>query len=355
MNINSISEGQIFKNYKALCAELSEPIKTGKAKQLQISDWERYFEYSKSGNSFIINKIYDEPTEKVDNRGKSEGSRRSIYGNAIQLLITDLLARRHGYVTISKNKLMASIGMINVNYGECGKSVKKLAQLVDMDEKMIYDFYNINNCNLTGMLETALDNLQDKSIIMYNRIFKVCEVSKFTPRKANKYEVAQIMEYEKETLEELGFLTKSKVRVSNKWNVFQKEVQKKLSEYTDIKYYYSAYEITVNQKYIEQERNKLAELLLEQVVRDETLNNLNSTIIEQFMINSESRHENGFTSGKKAKIRLDESYIENMKELASLLICNTAPNILSNVRKVEIIDDLTLEWLNDLEHDMLFG
>jgi hypothetical protein len=350
MNINNISEGQIFKNYKALCLELNEPIKNGKSKKLQLEDWKRYFEYSKSGNSYIINKINETPTEKIDGRGK-----KSIYSNAIQLLITDLLARRHGHITISKHKLMLNIGMINVNYGECGKQVKKLSKYIDMDEKMIYDFYNINNTNLTGILETALNNLEDKSILMYNRIIKLCELGKYTPRVATKYEVSLIMECEKETLEELGFENKSKVRVSNKWTTFQKEVQSKLSKISEIKYYYSAYEIIINQKYIEQERNKLADLLLEQVVRDETLDNLNSTIIEQFVHNSELRNENGFTSGKMAKVRTSKEYIDNMKELASLLINKNASNILPYVREVDISFETYKNLMDDIDQLLLFG
>jgi hypothetical protein len=348
--MNNISEGLIVKNYKALCELLGEPIKNGKSKKLQLEDWNRYFEYNKSGNSFIITKIFEAPKDKQDGRGK-----KSIYSNAIQLLITDLLARKQGYITISKHKLMFSIGMININYGECGKQVKKLSKYINMDEKMIYDFYNINNTNLTGILETALDNLQDKSIIMYNRIIKVCENGKFTPRIATKSEVSQIMECEKETLEELGFTEKSKVRVSNKWTEYKKEVQNKLSKCTEIQYYFYAYEIIINQKYIEQERNKLAELLLEQVVRDETLENLNSTIIEQFTHNSELRNAKGFTSGKWSKVRSSKDYINNMKELASLLICKDASNILPFVRKVVLEEELPLDMLDELEHMMLFG
>lgn len=355
MNINNISEGQIFKNYKALCEELGELVKTGKAKQLQLSDWERFFDYHKSGHNFIISKIYETPKEKVDGRGKSEGSRRSIYGNATQLLITDLLARSNGYVTISKNKLMVSIGMINVNYGECSQQVKKLAKYTDMNEKFIYDFYNINNNNFTSIIESALRNLEDKSIIMYSKITKVCEHGKFSPRKATKFEETQILECEKETLDELGFENKSKVRVSNKWVIFKKEVQSKLNKVTDIKYYFSAYEITVNQKYIEQERNKLATLLLEQVVRDETLTNLNSTIIEHFINNSQERHENGFTSGKLAKIRLDENYIENMKQLASLLIDKKATRITNHVADIKIEEGLPTDLLDEIEQILLFG
>jgi hypothetical protein len=355
MNISNISEGQIFKNYKALCAEINEPIKTGKAKQLQLQDWERYFEYSKSGNSFIINKIYEIPKEKVDGRGKSEGSRRSIYGNATQLLITDLLARSNGYVTISKNKLMLSIGMININFGECSQQVKKLAKYTDINEKFIYDFYNINNGNFTRIIESALNNLEDKSIIIYSRIIKVCEQGRFSPRKATKWEETQILECEKEVLEELGFENKSDVRVSSKWVKFKQGVQNKLSERTEIKYYFYAYEITVNKKYIEQERNKLADLLLEQVVRDETLNNLNSTIIEHFIHNSQERHTNGFTSGKLSKIRLDKNYIEHMKHLATLLIDKDAPRIIDYVAKINLEEELPLELLDEVEQMLLFG
>jgi hypothetical protein len=355
MKIDNISQGQIFKNYKELCLELGELVKTGKAKQLQIADWERYFEYHKSGHNFIINTIFETPKEKVDGRGKSEGSRRSIYSNAAQLLITDLLARSNGYVTISKNKLMVSIGMININYGECSQQVKKLAKYTDMNEKFIYDFYNINNSNFTSIIESALSNLEDKSIIMYSRIIKVCEQGKSIPRKATKFEETQILECEKETLDELGFENKSKVRVSNKWNVFKKDTQSKLNKVTEIKYYFSAYEITVNQKYIEQERNKLAELLLEQVVRNETNDNLNNTIIEQFIHNSHERKENGFTSGKLAKIRLDENYIDNMKQLASLLLDKKAPRIKDYVSQIKIESDLPKHLLDDIEQILLFG
>jgi hypothetical protein len=355
MNLNNISEGQIFKNYKELCAEINQPIKTGKSKQLQLLDWERFFEFSRSGNSFIINKIYETPIEKVDNRGKSEGSRRSIYGNAAQLLITDLLARSNGYITISKSKLMLSIGMINLNYGGCSQQIKKLAKYIDMNEKFIYDFYNINNGNFTRIIETALNNLEDKSIIIYNKIIKVCEQGRYSPRKATKWEETQILECEKEILEELGFENKSEVRVSNKWIKFRQGVQSKLNERTDIKYYYQAYEITVNKKYIEQERNKLANLLLKQVVRDETLNNLNLTIIEHFISNSKERHENGFTSGKLSKIRLDKNYIDNMKYLASLLIDKKAPRIIEYVSKINLEEELPLELLDEIEQLLLFG
>jgi hypothetical protein len=353
MEINKLYVGQTFKNYKVMCEELGWEVKSStNSKKAQYKELERHCLFEKDGFKIVIKEVYEIVKDKIDGRGKSEGSRRSIYGNAAQLLITDLLARSHGYVTISKNRLMLSIGMINANYGECSQQVKKLAKHVDINEKFIYDFYNINNSNFTSIIESALNNLEDKSIIMYNKIIKVCEQGRFAPRKATKFEESKILECERETLNELGFEDKSKVRVSNKWAIFKKEVQSKLNKCTEIKYYFSAYEITVNKKYIEQERNKLADLLLEQVVRDETLNDLNSTIIEHFIRNSQERHDNAFTSGKLAKIRRDENYIENMKCLASLLIDKNTTKITLHIERTE---ELPIDLIDDIEQMLLFG
>ena len=49
MDINNLKKGQVVKNYKEMCLVLQEEIKTGKSKQLQLKDWERYFSYHKEG------------------------------------------------------------------------------------------------------------------------------------------------------------------------------------------------------------------------------------------------------------------------------------------------------------------
>jgi hypothetical protein len=354
LNIENLKEGQVIKNYKALCAELEMEIKSStNSKNAQYRELERYCNFVRDGHSFIIKEVYKEVKEKVDGRGKSEGSRRSIYGNAVQLLITDLLAKSGGHIDISKTQLMLKIGMINVNYSKCNKHVKKLAKFVNMNEKIIYDFYNINNSNLKGIIERALDNLEDTSVIMYSKIIKIREQGNQKYRKATRLEVARILECEKEALEQLGFEDKSQVRVSSKWNVFQKEVQNKLSKSTTIEFYYSAYDITINQKYITQERNKLAELLLEQVVREETQKSLNSTIIDQFINNSEERKEVSFTAGKMSKVRGNKNYVDNMKKLASLLIDKKAKSIITEVWNVEFDKELPLDILNDIEAQLM--
>ena len=71
--------GMVIKNYKELCTILNEEAKTGKAKQLQLKNWKRYFDWEKDGQKFIIVDIYDTPLPKEDLRRK--GNNAIVTGN----------------------------------------------------------------------------------------------------------------------------------------------------------------------------------------------------------------------------------------------------------------------------------
>ena len=61
MKIENLKEKQMIKNYKELCNILNEKVLTGENKKIQLFNWESYFQYTRSGNSFIINEIYKKP------------------------------------------------------------------------------------------------------------------------------------------------------------------------------------------------------------------------------------------------------------------------------------------------------
>ena len=85
--------GMIIKNYKELCTILNEETKTGKAKQLQLKNWKRYFDWEKDGQKFIIVDIYDTPLPKEDLRRKGNNS---IYKNYIELILLQYLSQQKG-------------------------------------------------------------------------------------------------------------------------------------------------------------------------------------------------------------------------------------------------------------------
>lgn len=324
MMVNKLYNGQIFKNYKALCKELEIPVKSSSnSKDAQFKELECFCKFHKDGHKFVIDEVYEEPKEKLDGRGKSEGSKRSIYGNLIQLLITDLLAQCNGQISISRGWLMRSIGMTNSNYNFCGEKITELSKHIEMNEKVIYDFYNTNNSNFKSTIETALNNLMDKRVVMYNTIIKVVEIEKYSsPRNASELELKIIMDCEKDALDEFGYNKLSEIRTSKHWKSFKHKVKNKLGRVSNIKYYFTAYDITVNEKYIEKERDALINLLLEDAKREECKTELNQKVLENIVMNAQIRREKAklFTSSRYTKFRDDDSYIDDIEKLGKLLI-----------------------------------
>ena len=64
MKIENLHEGQVFKNYKELCAALGLEVVGGNQKKSQIKDIKRYCSFSRDGYKYIIDEIYDVPKPK---------------------------------------------------------------------------------------------------------------------------------------------------------------------------------------------------------------------------------------------------------------------------------------------------
>jgi hypothetical protein len=347
MNIEKIYVGQTFKNYKEMCVELEMEIKNStNSKNSQYKELERFCIYRKSGHKIIIEEVYEHPLPKIDNN--------SIYGTLIQLLITDLLAQCKGQISISRSKLMLSIGMVNCNYSECRELVQKLAKYTDIDEKVIYDFYNTSTSSFKSLIETALKSLMDKRVIMYNKIIKVSDKDKYSTRTATEKELNLIMDIERSILDELGYKQISSVRVSKDWKKFRLKSKQLLQENSDIDFYFTAYDITIHEKYIVEERNELMNLLLEKAKRQESKDELNQLIFANLLLNAQKRHEKAFTSKKMGKVRMVNTYLENFQQLANLLIDKNTPNLIHKIKAVEIEEDIfTPEMIEEM--DRLFG
>lgn len=54
----------IIKNYKEMCKILNEEVLEGNSKKSQIKEWNRYFDFTRDGQKYIINDIYDKELPK---------------------------------------------------------------------------------------------------------------------------------------------------------------------------------------------------------------------------------------------------------------------------------------------------
>lgn len=355
MNIENLEVGTTFKNYKEMCADLGWEVKAStNSKNAQYSVLARYCKYSKMGHKITIDEVYEKPQDKIDGRGKSDGSRNNntVYGDMIQLLILDMLAQcKKGHLSISRGKLMLTINMINNNFSSGGEQVKGLAKLTNIDEKIIYDFYNTSNSNFKNAVETALDKLMDKRIIWYESVTKIKDSVTNAHRIAKSNEIDVILEAEKKILVELGYSLVSLVRVSKHWKLFKRRVTQLLreDEDTNIDFYYFAYDINVNEKYLECEREELLKFLLQEDKRIEYKDGLNNTICENLMDNAKKRQAKGFFSSNKT-YRMNKDYSENIDELIGLLINNSADDIIKELITINQVDsELTKDQMDILQ------
>lgn len=283
MNVNNLRVGQIVKNYKVLCEILGQEIKAGKGRQLQLKEFERYFEYHKDGQKFIIDCIYDEPLQKIDKR--SEGN-NSKYKDDIAILILDLLAQsKTGQLFLSAGMLLRKLDMVNSNYTSGRRYIAKLSELTNVPEKNIYDFYNYTQSKLKRNLESALNDLRKKSLIQWSTEITVCyrninmelnslnEIkiqnvykdkvyfdTELIHRKPTDQEVKLILKCERETLKELGMRDQQQVFISGLWSTFRNKVNLKLKTQGNIEYYYNSYEITYNHEDVLEELEEISKL-----------------------------------------------------------------------------------------------
>lgn len=350
MNIDKVYAGKTFKNYNVLCEELGWEVKKGTdSRKAQIKELERYCKFHKEGNKFYIDEVYNEALPKQDGRGKSKGSRNnnSVYRDYIQVLVLDLLSRcKDGKLTISKTKLLTTIEMTNENYGYCSNNVPKLAKYIDASEDVVYDFYTTSNDNFKSSIESALSSLQNKRIIMYDVVTKVLDNDNKN-RMATDVEKKYILLCEKQILNELGYEKVSDVVVQGQWKKYKKRVNELVVPELNIKYHYVAYEIIINEEYVKEELNGLLDLMLEDEIRKDYKNKLNTTVSERSVKNAKNRHDKGFIS-KKSKMRLSEDYVEKMELLTELLIDNKTINIITDITKVKVDAPITDEDLWDL-------
>ena len=127
MNIDKLKQmlkpGMKYK-YPQLCEAYGTEKKTGKAKQLQLKEFERYAKLEKDGVWFTVTEIYENPLEKVDGRGKSEATKQALansdkgrkpdfdYDDELQLMILLFLAKR----TYAENTELGRRNNIKYNY-----------------------------------------------------------------------------------------------------------------------------------------------------------------------------------------------------------------------------------------------
>lgn len=264
MNTEKIKSGDVVKNYKELCSLIEEEIKDGNSKKLQLKEFERYFQYEKHGQKFLILDVYDTPLPKNDKR--KEGNRK-LYVTYIESILLTYLYRlddNTGYFT--KKQLWYMLGMINQLYGKV--NINDLQEEIDsrITPWELSKFYQRCDYKLSSILFSALNSLKNRSLIDYEEQYVI--VSKEN-RIADDEERKIILEAEKNTLNQMGLYSKSHVALCFRLNEFYKNTNKYLFENYEWQGVYKQYKIIFLDKHYLQEALDENEVLLKKLLLNE--------------------------------------------------------------------------------------
>lgn len=351
-NLKNIIVSETYK-YPVLCEILGEVKKTGKAKQLQLKDWNRYFKIEKSEKAtFIITEIYDTPKEKVDNRGKSEGSRGNNTGEYSPYIIPILKnyfnwayeqnLSRTFYTT--NNQLAKKCGLITDNY-LCARDNKPIFINIMKKEGLIndvtvYHVFNKSKDSYKGIIKYNLDKLvKDGNITYeYNWIIEFYnEEGKKEVRLVDEDELKIIEQIQEELLGQLGLESISNIYYDEKtmkefYFQFDLLVKERIENCIGV---FKGYEITIYEKYEEIDTREM-NIKVNKIFKSKVYEHLKKSA-------DKVREELGgywglpnpqWKSGDKA--RLDENYLNDCKLVISSLLNLYGNNIQWRINELKI-------------------
>lgn len=235
----------IIKNYKELCSILEiKPATNSDYKQKQLKELAIYCKYTKQGNKYIIEDIYNKPVITLSDILKTKNNKY------IKLLSNIILEYLYNNPDTSKQipliNLFAILGITNNNYKHANNYRKELSQLYNVQLASIYYFYDNTKNEFKRIIERCLNNLQNRSVLVWNKCIIVINKDK-TTYKADKQTTKLILDTQKEALKYLNVNTMYEVmKDKEKRKQFNKILKTELS----FNYYY-AYELIIGEKAIQ--------------------------------------------------------------------------------------------------------
>lgn len=330
MNVSKLEVGMVIKNYKELCNLLGEKVKSGKSKILQLNNFKRYFDYEKIGNSIVINKINEQPSMKIDNRGK-----KGIYNDLFQYMFIHLLQKYDGQAIVSKSKLKGYLGLVNEDYNRGYRNRTIIARDLNVSNEIVNDFFNLNNSNTDRLITTTIKSLENKRIISAEECTMVKPYNQFQYRKATKIEREDVLKYEKLALDYFGFKDIISAKHSSNNPDYRKYRKDLLKKFLNIEFTYKAYDIIFLKDYLSSEIEYLQNKLITDMEYNESRNRVNILYYDNSINNAVKRH----SSANANPLRSSNQYVDLFKVMCDNFIHFNYANLNSR------IDDLDLEEL----------
>lgn len=174
--MEQLKKGQEFKNYKELCRFLTEPEKGGKAKKLQLEDWQRRFAYERQGHRYIITEVYDTPMPKIRKKCKDTSKYTSNNCKNIAPIVSYIpLECKADQEWHGKTAWFCDV--LGLMDRECcaipykdEEKIKEYCKLNGInDPQLMTDWISVEKQTLWNMLNTSLRSMEKKGMVAYQK------------------------------------------------------------------------------------------------------------------------------------------------------------------------------------------
>lgn len=177
--MRQVMEGQVFKNYGELCSHLDEPIKSGKSKQLQLADWQRYFTFERKGHQFTVTGVYDSPLPKVRKKCVDTSNYGSHNTKNINPMIDYLRLKGgipdgewHGWTDWYCNMLdLLDEETCKIVYRDKGEIERFCAEHDIWSSKLMVDYVSAAKRVVKNLLTTSLKWLKKNGCVEYRSAY----------------------------------------------------------------------------------------------------------------------------------------------------------------------------------------
>ena len=291
---NHLELGQEVRNYGELCKLLDQEPLGGKQKQLQMVNFQRYFEFQKVGHKFVITDIFAEPIEKEDKR---RSGNNSIYVKYIEVILLHFLSKQKNFTCIlRKSQIWLLLGMINRKYDNVPtEELEKLDYCIN--SFMVNHFYQRCNQRLERILFTALNNLKNRKLLSYQEQIIIVPI-KGEGFIASDNDIRRLDAVARSVLESMGLISMIQVYCKFKSREFYDEVNERLSELYGWRYSFKQYKLIYTPeniiKAIPESEVELQRLTLNDSII-ETINDGAAKLLEK----NENKWNNAYEKAKK--------------------------------------------------------
>lgn len=269
MKVTGVTVGMVVPNYRKLCELLGEDVRSGKSKICQLKRWERLFRFERSGNSYRILEVFDNPKVNVSTR-----KRVGEYIQYVEPVLVDYMCRKRKAdhrVSLIWKELYFVLGLVNGRYLTAGRSGEVYGDVTgfeideSVDEDLVtedgvkfecsdmYWFKRKLGRRLGYVIRSAFRSMETRGVIDVDYEYAVTIVGKdgnARTRVATNRQVKAIMSVEEDVLKEMEISDKRRIfSTDRRWEYFSR-VNKILTEEYGWKRAFRRTVIMLNEDYV---------------------------------------------------------------------------------------------------------